>query len=207
MKIASIHRRRGTNDRRIFLLRWPNKAVHFHRPAPFRSLVSLRVLEILFHIDRARPSNDKRFIKHWFPREIRTIRVIRLCNIIVGPHLLPHPHGGMEWSTIAILRGSGMLARDSTSRKLNTSIFSMFTVEESLFNHGNVEWRIKRRESQKYTDRYTIRHNIDHIYDINSVMKWANKQSNNSFNYQYVVCTHNLYGNLNNVHTQNYIFK
>lgn len=62
----------------------------------------------------------------------------------------------------------------------------MFTVEESLFNHGNVEWRIKKRESQKCADRYTIRHDIDRIYDINSVMRWANKQSNNSFNYSYV---------------------
>lgn len=44
----------------------------------------------------------------------------------------------------------------------------------------------KERESQKYTERHTIRHNIDHIYDRNSVMKWANKQSNNSFN-RYIV--------------------
>lgn len=108
------------------------KPVHFR---PMRSaLLSPCASSKFYFIDRRAHQTIN---VSCFPRETRPIRVIRLCNIIVRPLLLSNPRGGLEWSTITVLRGSGTLAREGTSRKLNTSIFSMFTVEESLFNHGN----------------------------------------------------------------------
>lgn len=182
MKTASIHRRPGEPTiGGYFCYAGRTKPSTFIRPTPRSALLSPCVSSKFYFIDRRAHQTIN---VAWFPRETRPLRVIRLCNIIVGSRLLPHPRGGMEWSTIAVLRGSG--TREGTSRKLNTSIFSMFTVEESLFNHGNVEWRIKKRESQKCAHRYTIRHDIDRICDINSVMRWANEQSNNSFNYLYI---------------------
>lgn len=104
----------------------------------FRSLVSLRVLEILFHRSAHQTINVS-----CVPRETDLIRVIRLQHhcFVHGAALLSSLYLSLilflvDQSTIAALRGSGNVS-EGTLRKLNPFIFSMFTLAKLLFSHGN----------------------------------------------------------------------
>lgn len=153
------------------MLRWPNKAVHFHRPRVPLSCLLARPRNF---ISSAGPSNDKRFMRSTRDRpdprhSFAPSLFVHVCDSVLSLSLsLPYSvsRGSTEQSTIAVLRGSGNVS-EGTLRKLNPFIFSMFTVVELLFSHDNDRTSNGESNGRKLKMHQSLHQYIDYAHKRN----------------------------------------